>query len=90
MKTVLRIISGFLLLAAAVFLAVALTHPEMGTAFRVGDLTIGSGVWRVFYLLYAVVTVGLFTASFFVQNRQSAKRSSGKRSQSEDAGGDRS
>lgn len=71
MKTVLRIISGILLLAAIVFLAIALTHPEMGTAFRVGNLTIGSAVWRVFYLVYAAVTVGLFTASFFVRDRRS-------------------
>lgn len=68
LKTVLRLVSLLMLVAAAVFLAVALTHPELGTVFYIGGIAIGAAVWRVFYIVYFAVMIGLFTASFFVSN----------------------
>ena len=68
-KTVLRLISLSMLIIAIVFLCVALTHPELGTVFYIGTWKIGASVWRAFYLAYAIVTLVLFTASFFVKNR---------------------
>ena len=64
-KKILRIISGVMLIIAVVFLSIALTHPEFGTVFYIGNLRIGAAIWRAFYLIYAVVMVGLFVASFF-------------------------
>ena len=72
-KKILRIMSGVMLTIAVVFLAVALTHPELGTVFFIGSLKIGSAIWRVFYLLYAVVMVGLFVASFWVGKKKKKK-----------------
>lgn len=65
-KKVLRIISGIMLIAAVVFLVFALTHPEAGSVFYIGNLAIGSEIWRVFYIVYALVMVVFFAASFFV------------------------
>ena len=65
-KKILRIISGVMLIIAVVFLSIALTHPEFGTVFYFGNLRIGAAIWRAFYLIYAVVMVALFIASFCV------------------------
>lgn len=73
-KTVFRIISGIMLVVAAVFLVFALTHPEAGSVFYIGDLAIGSKIWRAFYVVYALVMVGLFTASFFVGKTKAEMR----------------
>lgn len=70
-KKVLRIISGAMLIVAIVYLSYALTHPEFGTVFYIGSLEIGPAIWRAFYLIYAVVMVGLFVASFFVGKEKS-------------------
>lgn len=70
MKKVLRRISLAMLIVAIVFLVYALTHPEFGTVFYIGTLEIGSTVWRVFYAVYAIVTVALFVASFFVKDKK--------------------
>ena len=65
-KKILRIISGVMLIIAVVFLSIALTHPEFGTVFYIGNLRIGAAIWRAFYLIYVVVMVALFIASFCV------------------------
>ena len=65
-KKILRIISGVMLIIAVVFLSIALTHPELGTVFYIGSLRIGAAIWRAFYLIYAIVMVALFVASFCV------------------------
>lgn len=65
-KKILRIISGVMFIIAVVFLSIALTHPELGTVFYIGSLRIGAAIWRAFYLIYAVVMVALFVASFCV------------------------
>ena len=65
-KKILRIISGVMFIIAVLFLSIALTHPELGTVFYIGSLRIGAAIWRAFYLIYAVVMVVLFVASFCV------------------------
>ena len=69
MKKALRIISGIMLIVAIIFLSVALTHPELGTAFYIGTWKIGAAVWRAFYAVYAVTMVALFVSSFFVKKK---------------------
>ena len=63
LKTALRLISFAMLIVAIVFLAVALTHPELGTVFYIGNMKIGAEIWRAFYAVYAVVMVALFGVS---------------------------
>ena len=65
-KKILRIISVVMFIIAVLFLSIALTHPEFGTVFYIGSLRIDAAIWRVFYLIYAVVMVALFVASFCV------------------------
>lgn len=73
-KRVLRIISGVMLIIAVAFLSFALTHPDFGTVFYIGSLEIGSAIWKVFYLIYAIVMVGLFVASFLVGKRKRVEK----------------
>ena len=63
----LRLVSAVMLVAFIAFLAVALTHPELGTAFYIGGVYIGAAFWRVVYVLYLALAAGLFFASFFVK-----------------------
>ena len=69
-KLVLRFCGLIMLLVAVIFLAYALTHPESGSVFYIGNIKIGSDVWRVFYVCYAVVMIFVFVASFFVKERK--------------------
>ena len=68
-KKILRIISGVMLIIAVVFLSIALTHPEFGTVFYIGNLRIGAAIWRIFYIIYAIIMVGLFITSFFINDK---------------------
>ena len=68
-KKILRIISGVMLIIAVVFLSIALTHPEFGTVFYIGNLRIGAAFWRIFYIIYAIIMVGLFITSFFINDK---------------------
>lgn len=72
-KIILRIVSGIMLFVAIIFLSFALTHPEFGTVFYIGSLEIGPSIWRAVYLMYAIVMVGLFVASFFVGEKKKVK-----------------
>ena len=67
LKSVLRLISFAMLIVAIIFLAVALTHPELGTVFYIGNLKIGSEIWRAFYAVYAIVMITLFGVSCCVK-----------------------
>ncbi len=67
---ILRWIAIGMLLVAIAFLAFALTHPEAGRVFYVFGLRIGTGVWQVFYIAYAAVTLLLFVASFLLGRRK--------------------
>lgn len=68
-KKIFGIIGGVMTAVAIVFFAYVITHPEFGTVFYIGGFEIGSLVWKVFYLLYAAVTVGMFAAFLLVGKR---------------------
>lgn len=70
LKRRLRLVGLIMLIIAMVFLAVAFTHPELGTVFYIGDFAIGADIWRAFYALYAVVMIALLAASFFVKDKK--------------------
>lgn len=83
LRAALRLASGIMLVPAIVFLAAALTHPELGTVFFIGEVAIGARVWRAFYLVYALATVGLFASSFLVGKRKTAASPEEKRGNKE-------
>lgn len=66
-KTALRLVALTMLLAAVIFAAAALNHPQWGTALNIGGLRIGAPVWRVCYVLYLAVMCGALGASFLVK-----------------------
>lgn len=62
--------AGFAMLAiAAVFVAVAVQNPQLGTAVRVGRFTFGAEVWRVCYGVYLLTALGLLAVSFLPGKR---------------------
>lgn len=63
-RRILRIISLVMLMAAAVFVAVAVQNPQLGTAVRVGRFTFGAAAWRVCYGVYLLTALGLLVGSF--------------------------
>lgn len=63
-KRILRYISLVMLLIAIVFVCFALSHPEMGTTFYIGNLKIGSDIWKIFYIVYIAIMASLFVLSF--------------------------
>ena len=67
LKSALRLISFVMLIVAIIFLVVALTHPELGTVFYIGNLKIGSEIWRACYAVYAIVMITLFGVSCCVR-----------------------
>lgn len=68
-KRLLRWIALAMALAAAVFVAAALGHPEWGTTLEIGGLRIGAPVWRACYALYLAAMCGLLGASFFIKEK---------------------
>ena len=54
---------------AIIYLAYAIFTPEAGTVFYIGSLAIGSAIWRIFYLVYAAITLGLFIASIIIKRK---------------------
>ena len=69
MGKLFRCFSGLMLVGAMAFLSYALTHPECGSVFYVFGVPIGSEIWRVFYVVYALVMIGLFIVSFFIRKK---------------------
>ncbi len=69
-RTVLRLISLAMFIVAVIFVVCALSAPNLGRTFYIGSIAIGVKVWRAFYGVYAVATVGLFVGSFFVKEKQ--------------------
>ena len=63
-KKTLRLISLGMFIIAAIFVVVALTHPEMGGVFYIGKFQVNSSHWQVCYILYAMVMVAFFVMSF--------------------------
>ncbi len=72
LKTILRSVSFFMLIIAIAFLIFALSHPQLGSVFYIGDLAIGSDIWRAFYAVYATIAVALFGVSFLVKDKKRA------------------
>lgn len=72
-KTVLRLASLVMLVIAVVFVLCALSNPQLGRVIRIGGFEFGPKQWRVCYAAYALVTAGLFIASFFVSDRRSVR-----------------
>ncbi|MBE6506900.1 MAG: hypothetical protein E7Z72_03095 [Methanocorpusculum parvum] len=73
-KTILRLISLLMLIAAVIFVACALCSPTLGTAIYIGDFRFGAEQWRVCYAIYVFVMVALFGASFFVKDENTIKK----------------
>ena len=72
LKKILKLVSFFMLIIAIAFLIFALSHPQLGSVFYIGDLAIGSDIWRAFYAVYATIMVALFGVSFFVKDKKRA------------------
>ena len=69
LKRTFLIIGLAMLVIAIVFLAIALTHPELGTVFYIGKLRIGSAIWRTFYLCYLVIMLASFTTALLIKRK---------------------
>lgn len=63
-KKTLRLISLGMFIIAAVFVAVALSHPEMGGVFYIGKFQVNASHWQVCYNLYAIIMVAFLVMSF--------------------------
>ena len=63
----MRLASLAMLVISVVFVACALQNPQLGRTFYVFSIPIGAEIWRIFYGLYAAVTAGLLSASFWVK-----------------------
>jgi len=70
LKRILRWVGVGMCLVAAVFLAVALSHPELGTVFYIGTWRVGVEVWQTFYCIYAAVALGCLVASFLIKDEK--------------------
>lgn len=69
LKRILRIIAVCMLAAAIVFVAAALANPGLGSVWYIGKIRITAHIQRIFYLVYVLIALGLFAASFFVKDR---------------------
>ena len=72
LRIILRAVSLLMLIIAIAFLIFALSHPQLGAVFYIGDLAIGSDIWRSFYAVYTTIMVTLFGVSFFVKDKKRA------------------
>ena len=70
MKKKLRVISLIMLAAAVIFVACALSAPNLGRTVFIGSFRFGARQWRVCYAVYAIIMVALFAASFFVKEKK--------------------
>ncbi len=70
-KSMLRLISFLMLLAAVIFVSCALACPTLGQTIYLGNLKFGAEQWRICYLIYVIVMTALFVASFFVKSSTS-------------------
>ena len=53
-----------MLLIAIIFVGYALTHPEAGSVFYIGDFEVGPEELQAFYKFYFVTMIVMFFASF--------------------------
>lgn len=68
-KMVMRLVSLLMLIAAVVFVAIALGNPQLGRVIWIGPFRFGVKEWYVCYGLYLFVMIGLFIGSFFVREK---------------------
>ncbi len=69
-KTVMRLVSLCMLIAAVVFVVIALGNPQLGRVIWIGPFRFGVKEWYVCYGLYVLVMIGLFIGSFFVREKK--------------------
>lgn len=69
-KKLFRIISLIMFIVAVIFVVCALSCPTLGTTIYIGSFAFGAKQWRVCYLIYVLVMVLLFAASFFVKGKK--------------------
>ena len=69
-RTLLRLISLIMFIIAVVFVFIAVSAPTLGKTIYIGDYAFGAEQWRMCYIIYAVVMVGVFVASFFVKRNK--------------------
>jgi len=67
MRRTFRIISLIMLIAAVIFVACALSAPDLGRVIYIGHFRFGAEQWRVCYAVYVIAMAALFAASFFVK-----------------------
>lgn len=67
-KYVLRIIAACMAAAAIIFIVAALANPAFGSVWTIGKMRIAVPVKRVFYSVYALITLCVFIGSFFVKD----------------------
>ena len=66
-RRILRRTSFLMLVIAVLFVACAVSNPQLGHAVYIGTFRFGADQWRVCYAAYVTVMIGLFVASFFVK-----------------------
>ena len=59
-----RVIATVMLLIAIAFIGYALTHPEAGSVFYIGNFEVGVAEMIAFYKFYAAIMIVLFCVSF--------------------------
>lgn len=64
-----RTIATVMLLVAIVFICYALTHPEAGSVFYIGNFEVGVTEMIAFYKLYAAIMIVLFCVSFVPKHK---------------------
>ena len=69
-KTILRLVSLGMFLAAVVFIICAMCCPTCGSVFYIGSFRVDGEVLHAFYNGYAIVMVLLFISSFFVPKKK--------------------
>ena len=60
-----RVIATVMLLIAIAFIGYALTHPEAGSVFYIGNFEIGVAEMIAFYKFYAAIMIVLFCVSLY-------------------------
>lgn len=58
-------ISLLMLAAVAVFVYCAVSCPTLGRTIQIVEYTFGAEHWRICYVLYILIMIILFAASFF-------------------------
>lgn len=69
-RTILRLISFIMLIAAIAFILYALSSPTLGTTIHIGNLVFAAEQWQFCYNIYILVIIGSFAASFFIKDKK--------------------